>query len=168
MNRFSSSNTSLPTKKTALLYFRWISSQRSSTTVERVDVDGMDGLGVEAEIVGQPDVLLELLGDVALQVLDLLGALEALPVDDPDGDEDEVLEVVREDAVDVEERVDAQPAEVPHEEDGRRRRLVPGRGRVLPGHLLDLGHDGVEALHHVLDLVVVPPDEDAHDDERQA
>jgi hypothetical protein len=50
---------------------------------EGVDLDGMNGLRVEAEVVGQADVFLKLPVDMALQVLDFFGPLEVLPVDTP-------------------------------------------------------------------------------------
>jgi hypothetical protein len=81
---------------------------------------------------------------MALEVPDLFGSLEVLPVDYSAGEEDEILEAVRKDPVDVEEGTDAKSAEIPHKENGRGRRLVSNRGFVFSGHLLDLGHDRVQ------------------------
>ncbi len=114
--------------------------------VQGVDIDGGQRFGVEPKLVRQLNVLFELAPKIILQVFDLLGSLEVFPVHHADGDEDEVLEVAGEHAVDVEKGVDAQAAEIADEHDRRRTRRGMGtepatresRGRDLQHRPTDL------------------------------
>ena len=141
--------------------------------VEEVRADGEMVLRGQAVPARELDVADEVPLGLLPEVLELARPLEAGRVDDPDRQEDAVLEVAREVALDVQERVHPEAVEAGDEKDGRRRpafRRLDLRERAGVARLrrTEGRQDVVRPLQQQPERAVVPPHEDAepHDGTR--